>query len=234
MSRTATQREAARLRKQRQRDRDREKNRAAAEAMAAKQEAIAENLAPSIMRHMIQSYDERVLLGARVVVVDGRPVRALLHFDNPIENVFRKSPLFTKRHREAAQRLQRDWAEVGAGVGAGAVDLMKSGGNGSNDGGDFARKSMLGQIEARMRLEGALTFVGAFAPGLARLLFDCVPVKNWAEEDGREIGEALAWLALGLTRLTLFYWPPKPEAKAGEVTIRTIGPERAEYTTEME
>jgi hypothetical protein len=45
------------------------------------------------------------------------------------------------------------------------------------------------------------------------------------------VDEGVKWIALALDRLVLFYDPPAPSKR---VVIRTIGPPRADYTTEME
>lgn len=229
MTRTITQRDAARTRKQRQRDRQRERNRLAAEALAAQQERLAEDLAPHVLRTPVMAGDV-MLLGPRVVIVNGRPMRSLPHVGgDPTANLTRNSPLFTERHQQSARQLQQDWSDVGVGCGVGAMDYLRSGG-GSGDG-VGGHKAMLAQIAARQRLEGALTFLGAFSPGVCRVVLDCIPVNVWAGEIGWEVGVAIAWLAKALDRLGLFYFPV---AEVAHVRIRTLGPRRADYTTEME
>lgn len=237
MSRTLAQRELAKLRKQRQRQRERERDRLAAEVQAAIYESIAEELAPRILRKPLWD-GERMIVGARVVVENGRPVRALLLVEgSPADGhtfLTRNSPQFTARHRQAAHKLQQDWSDVGAGVGVGAMDYLKSGGrSGEGVGG---HKAMLAQIDARRRLEAALAFMGAFAPGVMRVVLDCVPVNVWASDVGMTVSDATAWLVLALNRLALFYWPPAPERQSmpGNSGILTIGPPRADYSTELE
>jgi hypothetical protein len=230
MPRTANAREFARLRKQRQRDRQREMRRLAAEAEASRQETIAEHLAPSVLRHPILDRDGGMLVGPRVYIVDGMPVRALaLGVEgDPVRKLARERSI-TQRHKEAARQLQCDWADVGSGINASAVDYLRSGGGGGDGMGGHA--AILGQVQARARLEGAMAHLGAFAPSVVRVVLDCVPVYVWAESVGKARDDGVAWIAAALTRLALFYWP------AGEVAVEqrrafVFAPARSAYSTE--
>jgi hypothetical protein len=91
---------------------------------------------------------------------------------------------------------------------------------------------MVSQIEARGRLEGAMAFLGAFAPGVCRVVLDGVPISAWVLEADppSTVAAGVAWIALALDRLVLFYDPPSPSKRP---VIRTIGPPRADYTTEV-
>lgn len=231
-------REAARLRKQRQRERQREAARLAAIAQAEKQEANDEHLAPSVMRNAVVSkpvkkpdgtvlMEAAMLIGPRVQIVNGRAMRA-----DPIATT--KHPDITDAHRRAARQLQLDWNDVGAGVGVGAVDYLRSGGSGTGEGGHTA---MMAQVAARMRLEAATAFLGAFAPSIARVVLDGVPISVWVKEPDpfgtpeRTVAEGVAWIAAALTRLVAYYDPP---STARGVRIRAIGPAREAYGVEVE
>lgn len=233
--------------------RHREKQRAMAHAAAAeratRQEANDEHLAPAIMRGAVLSPPRyapdrvvfngkgngvsvthgemtdpggRMLIGPRVQIVNGRATRGC-----PIE----ASKQFTAEQKRAARQLQLDWQDVGAGIGVGAVDYLRSGG-GSGEGGHAA---MMEQIAARGRLEGAMAWCGALAPAIARVVLDGVPLSVFVlelppDDDGnaRTMVFATAWIGLGLDKLSSFYHPP---VEARGVRIRTFGPARREYST---
>lgn len=217
-------REAARFRKQRQRERQRAASIAKAEADAQLIEAHAERLTPAILRHPIATPDGRMLVGARVAIVDGRAVRAmpLWSVSDPLGAM--DAPGVKDHHIRAGRQLQADWHDVGAGLGVPPSDIMRSGGSGGV--GPRGHAGMLHQIEVRARLEGALAHAGAFAPSLVRVCLDCIPVGIWADQVGKTYPDALAWITAGLDRLALFYEPaPKPS----KLRILTIGPARADY-----
>ena len=217
-------REAARLRKQRQRERQRAAAIEKANADAQRIEAHAERLTPAILRHPIVAPDGRMIVGARVAIVDGRAVRAMPMWtvSDPLGAM--DAPGVKDHHIRAGRQLQADWHDVGAGLGVPPSDLMRSGGSGG--GGPRGHAAMLDQIAVRARLEGALAHAGAFAPSLVRVCLDCIPVGIWADQVGKAYPDALAWITAGLDRLALFYEPaPKPS----KLRILTIGPARAEY-----
>lgn len=217
-------REAARLRKQRQRERQRAAAIEKAKADAQLIEAHAERLTPAILRHPIATPDGRMLVGARVAIVDGRAVRAmpLWSVSDPLGAM--DAPGVRDHHILAGRQLQADWHDVGAGLGVPPSDLMRSGGSGGV--GPRGHAGMLHQIEVRARLEGALAYAGAFTPSLVRVCLDCIPVGIWADQVGKPYPDALAWIIAGLERLALFY---SPEPKPSKPRILTIGPARADY-----
>jgi hypothetical protein len=224
MSRSAAQREAAVSRKRRQRDRERHAARLAAAAQAARQEAAEEKLAPAVMRQTITSTEGYMLTGPRVRIINGRPER------DPI--AYGQNPEFTKNRKWAARKFQLDWHDVGCGENVAAVDYLRSGGgSGAADGWPVGHHAMMEQVKARARLQGALAFLGAFAPGVCRVVLDGVPISAWVLEGDppSTVAAGVAWIALGLDRLVLFYDPPSSKP----VVIRTIGPPRADYTTEV-
>jgi len=180
--------------------------------------------APAILRCPIVSADGVMLLGARVVIVDGKPERALpLHsVSDPLGAL--DAPGVQHRHIFAGRQLQADWHDVGAGLGVPPSDLLRSGGSGGA--GPRGHAGMLHQIEVRRRLEGALAWAGAFAPSLVRVCLDCIPVGIWATQVGKPYPEALSWIIAGLERLALFY---NPEPAPLTPRILTIGPARGEY-----
>lgn len=228
--RKAVKREADRARIQRKRDQNREKARilaiAEAERMAreaARQEIEDEMRAPAVLRRAIVAPDGTMLRGPRVEVIAGRPA----HVDPVI------SLKLSNRERRAAHQLQTDWREVGAGLSIGSGGWLRvSGGSGDQPiiGKDGA---MLAQIEARKRLDGALAHVGSFAPCLARVVLDCVPVAVWAVEANLTMVNATAWIGAGLELLSRFYWPPREDGASRE-RILTIGPSRDSYDMSVE
>ncbi len=178
-----------------------------------------------------------MLLGPRVEVVNGRAVRVLSpgSDSDPIAKLARDSKAVTPRHLQAFRRLQQDWADVGAGPNAAAVDYLRSGGGGDGLGGHLA---MLGQIDARKSLEGAKAFLGAFWPMVCRVVLDCLPLSVWLSEENERraargdgpmaSANVVAWVGAAGSRLSAFYWPPKQDERAGP-KILTIGPARESY-----
>lgn len=211
-------RERARLKKRAQRERRLEaaRLRAIAEAERLEREAEAvedanEVLAPRILREPIEARG-RMLRGPLVEIVEGRAVHGAA------------LPQFSSRQNRAARRLQLDWRDVGTGCGAPAVNYGASRGGGDGLGG---HQAMLGQIKALARLEAALAFVGAFTPGIKRVVLDRIPIPEWASQTGRSPEDALAWLRAGLDRLSQFYFPPADVAP--RKGFLTFGPRRETY-----
>lgn len=210
----------AKERKRRQRERQAERARVSAALLAEQEEALAEFLAPKVLRHPIIAQDGRMIVGPRITIV-GR--QAMRH--DPIASM--KLP---SRHKAAAKRIRADWFTVGTGCSVGAMDYLRSGG-GSGDG-PAGHAAMLDQIAARTRLEGAWAFLGTFTPVVARVVLDGIPVPVYAREIDRGEDVLFATLRLALARLALFYWP-EPIEMAGEVPILTFGPARASYEVEI-
>lgn len=225
MSRSAAQREAARTKKQRQRDRKRLAVRLAVEREAEMREATAEYLAPAIMRQSITSPDGRMLVGPRVLVTEGKPARS-----NALEmEIGLTNRDFTDAMKDAMKKFRLDWSDVGVGINVAAVDYLRSGGGCGGSGG---HQAILEQVRARVRLEGAMAHLGAFAPMVCRVVLDCVPISVWVLEGDpiRTPPEGVADVLLALARLVSFYDPPSTK----RVVIRTIGPRREEYTTDVD
>ena len=212
----------ARAKKAAQRQHKRDQQILSAQQEAQRQEEIAEQAAPRVMRTPIVTQDGTMLIGARIEIVNGRAHRA-----DPI--AASKSKAFTATHKQAARRLQQDWHDVGAGIGSGALDYLRTSGARNGVGLDVA---VLEQIHTRRRLEAAMAHLGAFAPAIARVVLDCVPIAVWVLEpdptrsEPRTVDEGIAWLAAGLGRLATHYWPPAP---AVDGVIRVLAPERAAY-----
>ena len=227
-------RERKRLAKQRERERKRNQAIIAAVALAELTEQRHEDMSPIHMRQPVAvgscGSNTDLLIGARVQIVNGRPVRAapIGTLSDPIADRGPKSLRLSSNARRAARELQRDWSDVGAGVTSGVANLMSDGGGGKS-GKPPGHDAMLAQIEARRRLEAAVIYMGAFAPGVVRIVIDCIPVATWATEAGKSYGEARAWLEAGLSRLAGFYWPAVP-VRRGAVEILTVGPARTEYS----
>jgi hypothetical protein len=224
---TPDRREAARIRQQRSRDRRRDaaRLRAIAEAQRLEQEAaaadrFAEQLAPFVMRNPVVTQAGVMLIGPRIEIRDGRPARV-----DPVASL-----KLTVRQRKAGLQIQADWREVGAGLNVAAAGYLRGSGQGGGMGGHAAMRR---QIDTRARLDGALTFLGAFAPVVARVVLDCVPPAVWACQEGRPAEDAAAWVTAALTRLAGFYWPEPPAYQGAPIErILTIGPPRQAYSVE--
>lgn len=235
MSTQSRIRELARLRQLRKRARDSERRSIRVEvearrieADATRAELIGETLAPAIMREPVIAPDGHMILGARVAIVNGRPVRSL-------PDQIARDPLFahvrlTPRQAKAARIFRLDWEEVGAGIGVGAVDYLRSSGSGGN--GHGAHQALVIQLSTRARLDAAFATAGAFSHILARIVLDCIPVSVWARETGQPIEDAMAWLRGGLDRLANLYTPPVPERKTAQ-KYPTFGPPRESYEVAM-
>jgi hypothetical protein len=206
-------RERARQKKRAQRERKADAARLRAIAEAEQIEATAETLAPAVLRAALWS-NGQMIRGPLVEIVAGKAVHGAA------------LPQFTSAQNRAAHSLCLDWRDVSAGCGVPAVDYGRSAGGGDGLGG---HQAMLGQIKTFARLEAALTFLGAFTPGIRRVVLDRVPIPIWAVEIGKTPEDALAWVRAGLDRLGLFYFPPsETSTKRG---FLTFGPSRASYDT---
>lgn len=243
-ARKQRRRALGKARKQRHEERKREAARLAAIAEAERQEAETkrterreEKLAPKVLREPIvapalnattwhpSGRPETMLVGPRVKIVDGRPVRAfgLSAEDDPVVKLARENKAITARHTDAARQLQLDWEDVGGGLGLGAVDYLRTGGGG---GSGAINEAMLDQAKTRARLDGAMAYLGAFAPVVARVVLDCVPVYVWAAEAAKDMVQAVAWLVCALDRLAGFY---APQSASHGPRIRTLAPPRSSY-----
>jgi hypothetical protein len=242
---------ADRERQQRKRERDAARRLADAEAEARRIEAeaeqaerIAESLAPSVTRQAIYAAIPRspaytvVTDTHGTVWVEGdvtgppRMIRGpLIQIDAGRAHHGAALPQFSGRQNRAARSLRNDWRDVGEGCKVPAVDYGRvGGGSGSDDGWPGGHKAMLAQTAARVRLQAALTFLGAFTPGIWRVVLDRVPIEAWAEESGQ--ADPVNWIRAGLERLANFYAPPHDTAqKAG---FLTFGPSRESYDTSVD
>lgn len=225
---TDRKRESARLRKQRQVERNREKRRLEALAEAERiesQERTDEHLSPAIMRNPIIAHDGTMITGPRVHIVNGIPTRAMaLRLPGRPEDL----RLSSTEHR-AAKRLADDWRDVGSGLGVGATNWLQSS-RSSSTGTPPGYTAMLAQIETRKDLDEAIIALGAFAPALARVILDCIPLGIYAIEANLTLDNARAWIGAGLARLAKHYWP-EPIQRTPQ-TIQTYGPARETYSME--
>ena len=177
---------------------------------ADEDERRAEELAPGVLRKPIIA-NGYMLVGPRIRVINGRAERG---------PDFAFAP---HRCRKAARQLQLDWQDVGSGLTSGAADYLRSG-RGDGDGVHIAMRA---QIDARARLDGAMAWLGAFAPMIARVVLDCVPIPVWAVETDLMPEGAVAHVVAGLNRLADFY---RPAIKPHEIrVIPVLGPSREAY-----
>lgn len=223
--------EQERLKKARQRQRRAEAAKLKIEAEATRieeeakhRERVAERAAPAIMRDQVKSEHGYVLRGVQIEVVNGKPARV-----DPIAAL-----KLTGRQRQAGRQIQADWREVASGINVGAVDYLRSGSGGGD--GTGAHFGIFNQILIRRRLDGAITFLGAFAPLVARVVLDCIPAHQWAYQEGRPVEDASRWVAAALDRLALYYWPPQiVVGMSGGRTKRILsfGPPREDYDLDV-
>jgi hypothetical protein len=222
-------RNAKRLQKARERERAVQRAEQYAQALADQIETMAEHLAPKVQREPIFTAEGQMIVGSRIAIVNGRAVRS-----DSIATVLNHCRA-SETQKRAAKQILNDWSDVGAGVGVGAVDYLRSGGGGDGTGGHDA---ILAQVDARQRLEGALTFLGAFTGIVGRVVFDGIPLSVYAAEmptdDAPKTAvDARALLLMAMSRLAMFYWPPDDKPVGGEL-ILAFGPARAAYTVELD
>lgn len=228
-----TKREAIRQAKRQQkaieRQRARERAEMSAQAWADEQEKAAEKLAPKVLRDPIVMPSGQMLVGPRVTVVEGRAVRS-----DSISTVLSHCGA-SQVQKRAAKRILADWLDVGAGVGVGAVDYLRSGGGGDGEG---AGAAIIRQADARICLECALTFLGAFVGVVARIVFDNIPMSIYAAEistvgDQKTVVDVRGLLLAAMSRLVMFYWPPETRPVSTEVVL-AFGPARGAYSMELD
>lgn len=223
---TPERRAAARVRQERSRERRRQAARllAVAEAERLEKEAGAaerfgESLAPFVLRHPVVTAAGVMLIGTRIEIQDGKPARV-----DPVAAL-----KLTDRQRKAGRQIQADWREVGAGLNVAAAGYARGSGQGAGLGGHAAMRR---QIDTRARLDGALTFLGAFAPLVASVVLNCIPPAVWAAQEGRSAEDAPRWVEAALSRLASFYWPEVAHVSTSGRPIErilTFGPARASY-----
>jgi len=186
-------------------------------------ECKAELIAPKHIRKPVIDDSGRTVRGA-LVIVDGSRVRRASVLDRlrsyAEEREARgKSSLITARRVKAAERLQVDHAEVGAGIGVATSDYLRcTGGNGSAD----PHGAIGQQIATRERLLAALAWCGSFTDIITPIVLDGVDVRSWAEARGYDRQQAVGYLAAALERLACFYDPPQVSAGNGSAMLRSV------------
>jgi len=214
-------------REQVRRNRERRAVRAEADRIAAVEaeqrraedrERRAEAIAPAFLRNPVVVPKGRMIVGPRIQINGSRAVRGV------------EFPFASRRARRAISMLRQDWADVGAGLTAGTANYVGITGGGSDAPISGKDSAMLAQIEMRARLDGAMTYVGAFAPCLARIVLDCIPVATWAIEQAIPItpDAAMKHVLAAFNRLADWYCP----MKLVEIGTRTfvIAPPREAYS----
>lgn len=198
---------------------------AAAKTEQQRREAIeaerkAEFLAPSIRRQIIveKGAPDRVIVGPRVRIENGYPAKGAEFSFCP------------QRSRRAARQLYQDWEEVGEGPRGGTANYLGVSGSGSDAPIAGKNAAMIAQIETRRRLEAALIHAGGFVTCLHRVVIQCVPVADWAQEAGKTVTDAIQHVRDALARLADFYHPPKEMAPTG-LSFPTFAPPRGAYHT---
>lgn len=190
------------------------------EAAAIEHDNRAKLLAASHALKPVTAGDGRTVRGARIVVdytSDGtpRPRRASvmdrLRRHGEAREARGLASMITKRGLAAAEKLQTDYAEAGAGITVSASVYMRLlGAGGGGNGASPATGSIAHQIAVRARLEGAIDWLGQLADIVVPVVLDGIDLQQWAAEHRKGRQEALGYLAAALEHLARFY-RPRPE-----------------------
>jgi hypothetical protein len=191
---------------------------------AAREEAEAEAIAPSVRRTAVTDPQGNVVRGP-LLERDGITFARV----NVVRRLHKVSPkLITEKHVMAVERLIRTHEEVAGGIGLGGSSdyLSKSASGGSWASGisEAKQSALLSQCTMRAELEGVLAWLGGSVMILAAVAFDCLSVTTWAEQQGIDYRVAMGQLVSGLDRLVEFY---SPEKSLGPSRIRAadfVGP----------
>jgi hypothetical protein len=176
---------------------------------AARSESDAERVAPGVRRRAIMDATGNVLRGP-VLERDGVTFARV----NVVKRLHKVSPkLFTDKHVAAAARLANAHEEVAGGIGLGASDYLSKSAGGSPGSGvsDAKQSAILHQCTIRAEMDGALAWMGGSVRIISAVVFDCLSVTTWADQQGMDYRVAMGELKAGLDRLVEFYDPPKPE-----------------------
>lgn len=219
---TLTKRQRQQADKRQRRDAAERQRAASRETEAAHQEILDERAAPKVQREAVLASDGTMLRGPLVEVVNGRPIRVNqvariagvigdteglpASFRDVIGDLGGRSPAITPARVGAARQLQDDWARVGGGVGVSAKDYAER--FGGSFAGGLLDQGIMAQADARQRLDGALTWLGALCDIVVPVVLDCVPPTAWARQNGMSEKHAVGYLAAALTRLASFYARP--------------------------
>jgi uncharacterized protein DUF6456 len=186
-------------------------------------EKRAELIAPSHVRHAVTDAGGRVVRGAMVIVDGGRVRRASvldrLRSHGEEREAKGLASLITARRVKAAERLQIDYSEVGAGIGVSASDYLRL--SGSNGAGTDPHGGVRAQIDTRDRLDRALASLGSFTDIVVPVVLDGVDVRSWSQARGYDRQQAVGYLAAALERLAEFYDPIKIRS-AGNGAVRSV------------
>lgn len=117
-----------------------------------------------------------------------------------------RQPMFTKEHEKAAARLIVAFDETQGGINVAPGDLLRVGGSAAGSGVSEAKHAaMLAQVEARVELEAAMTFVGGLGDVIGAVVLVGVDVQAWATARGWDRKATVGYLVAAMDRLCLFY-----------------------------
>lgn len=187
------------------------------EAVAVADDNRARLLAAAHSLQPVTDAAGRTIRGARIVVdfaSDGtpRPRRASVLDRMRRFSDARQSKglgvLITKEGLRAAEKLQGDYSEAGAGITVSASVYMRLlGAGGGSNGGAPATGSIAHQIAVRARLEGAIDWLGPLTDIVVPVVLDGIGVEQWATEHRQNPEQAVGYLAAALRHLARYYRP---------------------------
>lgn len=187
------------------------------EAVAIADHTRAKELAAPHALEPVTDVTGRTVRGARIIVdyaSDGtpRPRRASvmdrLRRYGEAREAKGLASMITKQCMQAAEKLQSDYSEAGAGITVSASVYMRllGAGGGSNRGAP-ATGSIAHQIAVRARLEGALGWLGPLVDIVVPVVFDGVGIEQWATDNRQNPDQAVGYLAAALRHLARYYRP---------------------------
>jgi hypothetical protein len=182
--------------------------RRAAKAEAAKrQEAAAEAIAPAIQRNAVLDASGEVLRAARVQR-DGVAFIRVSPLTWMAANIERhgEDATFSKQHFRSAERLVAAWDAVGDGIGLGASDWGSlRGSRGTAPTTPAGHSSLVAQVEQRLEIEAAHTWMGSLWPCLEDIALRGMSPAAWASKSGMHRQVGAGYVLAALDRLVEFY-----------------------------
>jgi hypothetical protein len=200
-----------------------EKKRRDAQIKAEQQEARDEAIAPRAQRLPILGRDGEVIRGARlerdgVVFIRRNPIKTMV-----ARGRNKESPLLSKRHSDAADRLLIAWETAGAGVTFGVANyggrLSSTPQTGTIS--DGVLRGVNRQIDARREIEAIKTVLGARWGALFSIVIAGIDISAWGEAVGMNGHVAGGFVACCLDMLCDFYDGPARRGQIRMIEIRS-------------
>src|SRR4051812_44999499 len=200
-----------------------EKKRRDAQIKAEQQDARDEAIAPRAQRLPVLGRDGEVVRGARlerdgVVFIRRNPIKTMV-----ARGRNKESPLLSKRHSDAADRLLVAWETAGAGVTFGVANYggMLSSTPQTGTISDGVLRGVNRQIDARTEIEGVKTRLGARWGCLFSVVIGGIDVSAWGEAVGMNPHCAAGFVACCLDTLADFYAGPERRGQIRMIEIRS-------------